>query len=229
MTEQLTLLATDPEPEAPRCRMCARPARWLTTQDQYAMYCAGRACSNRERICQACGETFHMGLDGAGTKYCSTDCKIKGYKPDRIGPPPDRRCAWCNKETRPRRGRSTLWPSVCAECMYPLRYVEHSLRKHHVPFDLVTALRDDPHCPICRRDLITPRRPADTDHRGGKAGPLLAVDHDHRCCPGATSCGACVRGLVCNQCNAAVGLIHEDAMHAKRMAEYLERWSDQRA
>src|SRR5687768_12575741 len=36
-------------------------------------------------------------------------------------------------------------------------------------------------------------------------GRSLAVDHDRYCCPGKASCGKCVRGLLCHNCNTGVG------------------------
>lgn len=47
----------------------------------------------------------------------------------------------------------------------------------------------------------------------------LAVDHDRTCCPGTRSCGRCVRGLLCSNCNTALGLVKDDPY---RLVRYLE-------
>lgn len=52
------------------------------------------------------------------------------------------------------------------------------------------------------------------------------IDHSHACCPSRRSitraCGGCVRGLLCGQCNRAIGLFYEDAAVVRAAAEYLD-------
>jgi hypothetical protein len=62
------------------------------------------------------------------------------------------------------------------------------------------------HNPGCRRDL------ADGWH----------VDHDHACCDTGRSCGHCVRGLLCPECNKAAGQLGDDAARARGLATYLD-------
>ncbi len=50
------------------------------------------------------------------------------------------------------------------------------------------------------------------------------VDHDHACCPeDATSCGRCVRGLLCQQCNTGVGMFGDDSGRIRAAADYVGR------
>lgn len=52
---------------------------------------------------------------------------------------------------------------------------------------------------------------------------IPVVDHDHECCPSRKTCGQCVRGLLCAQCNQALGLFKDDPDILMSAAEYLER------
>ena len=50
----------------------------------------------------------------------------------------------------------------------------------------------------------------------------LAVDHNHKCCPGKTSCGECVRGLLCMKCNLAIGYVDDNTQTLRLLITYLE-------
>lgn len=63
-------------------------------------------------------------------------------------------------------------------------------------------------CYICQRARGTGRK-------------KLSVDHDHACCNSPTSCGKCVRGLLCTTDNKWLGHIRDDAAAAKRVVAYL--------
>jgi len=55
----------------------------------------------------------------------------------------------------------------------------------------------------------------------GADGVPLLIDHDHTCCPGKTSCGKCVRGLLCRRCNTGLGFFKDDLDMLARAAAYL--------
>lgn len=55
------------------------------------------------------------------------------------------------------------------------------------------------------------------------AGRLLVVDHDHSCCPGPNSCGGCVRAILCDPCNRALGLMADTPERLEAAATYLRR------
>lgn len=58
-------------------------------------------------------------------------------------------------------------------------------------------------------------------------GRRLMVDHDHNCCPGSSTCGKCTRGLLCKNCNWALGNAKDDVILLNKMISYLESYDMQ--
>lgn len=48
------------------------------------------------------------------------------------------------------------------------------------------------------------------------------IDHNHSCCSTEKTCGKCIRGLLCHQCNTKLYVIENG--WAKKAIEYLEKW-----
>lgn len=73
--------------------------------------------------------------------------------------------------------------------------------------------------------VVPPEHPAPCDICGRAA--MLHVDHDHAHCPvpdrgRKTSCGQCVRGFLCADCNRALGMFQDDPEVLRRAAIYVE-------
>ena len=71
----------------------------------------------------------------------------------------------------------------------------------------------DGRCDICGRQSLVGRT--------NLAGRLF-IDHDHRCCPGKFSCGRCVRGLLCSNCNFILGQAGDDVTVLERAVAFLK-------
>lgn len=65
------------------------------------------------------------------------------------------------------------------------------------------------------------------EYSHGFGGRAFVIDHDHRCCKGTRRikriCGKCVRGLLCNQCNIALGMVGDDLDRLTKLADYVKR------
>lgn len=48
------------------------------------------------------------------------------------------------------------------------------------------------------------------------------IDHDHSCCKKNRSCGKCVRGILCRQCNLVLGILEEDKGKIKNLLNYID-------
>lgn len=64
-------------------------------------------------------------------------------------------------------------------------------------------------CRICKRPF------------GKSVAGRAGIDHDHACCPGKTSCGSCVRGLLCGNCNLMLGLCGDSITILAAAIDYL--------
>ncbi len=51
----------------------------------------------------------------------------------------------------------------------------------------------------------------------------LSVDHDRKCCAGKDSCGKCVRGLLCNNCNFALGHLKDNESLIQSALDYVRK------
>jgi ribosomal protein S14 len=50
----------------------------------------------------------------------------------------------------------------------------------------------------------------------------LNLDHDHNCCPSESSCGNCIRGLLCSICNSAIGLLKDSEEVIEMALNYIK-------
>jgi hypothetical protein len=91
----------------------------------------------------------------------------------------------------------------------------HLNRNHHITLEQFNALllSQGGRCACCR-----------TTEPGGMG--TFHVDHDHTCCASIPTCGNCIRGLLCNQCNRGMGCFRDDPDVVEAAARYLRDYEE---
>jgi hypothetical protein len=142
-------------------------------------------------------------------------------------------CCWCKRELPleafpPSKQRPDGLYLACREChrAYAAEWRkknrrklrDQQLRKKYgisiEQYEEIAATQDG-RCAICRRACPT--------------GRMLAVDHDHDCCPGQLTCGKCIRALLCTNCNKGVGMFGDDPQLLLAAAAYLMQYQNETA
>ena len=174
------------------------------------------------RRCEQCGE---LSADVGRTASLCGSCRIIRKRTDarerHRRTIPELRCIDCGALLQPRLGDHGGGP-------HPRRCTEHAAdherrrrarkeelrryRRHGIDEATYVALLEAQAggCAICSTD--TP----------DSAGRSWHIDHDHRCCPGAYSCGLCVRGLLCGSCNQGIGYFQDDPVLLSLAITYLQ-------
>lgn len=167
----------------------------------------------KEWVCVVCGKDVAKG--SGRRKHCSANCQALDYNSrQRNGAPRPRylKCAMCGRgfsltvKSGQRIQRvDTKWCPDCGrDSSEVLRFRKYGVTPDAYAAAVVLG------CDIC-----------------GRTDKDLHVDHDHSCCPpvrgnGAT-CGECVRGFLCGNCNRALGLFQDDTARIERAINYLNR------
>lgn len=200
--------------EERQCPRCHRVVAWMPRANRWSRYCGPNQCVSDTRICGYCQEPY-LTAQG-GSKYCCAQHGQEAHAARNRRVKARHRCPLDGVAHH----LENRW-SLCASHMAEVVTVYPLLLKHHVPLIFVKRLLEDPTCqnPACDTLLLVV-------HYGhnGKARAPLVVDHDHACCAGGTSCGECVRGLLCFRCNNALGYALDSSDILKGAARYLDTY-----
>lgn len=141
------------------------------------------------------------GQDENGTEFYSLD-KIAGRSAGNCC----RQC-WIDRSVRRRQNNLEKWNRQ--------RHFKQLEKLHGVTKEQYDEMYKAPICGGCG---VT-----ESQRRRYKGGPLrtsrLTMDHDHLT--------GLLRGMLCHDCNMAIGHAHDDPAALRRLAEYLERHGEQ--
>lgn len=148
--------------------------------------CKAPGCTNPRRQVQA-------------ARYCEDHAVSKRYELTGVSHRARselKACTACGKTSM--ISSTNRW-GLCHLCRERNAGLLQSAHQHRASFDQVLHWIIDRRCHLCRHDLYL--------GKGKRGASGYCIDHDHTCCDGSHSCGACIRGMLCNACNVGLGCI----------------------
>jgi hypothetical protein len=187
--------------------------------------------------CRYCGQSFKSDVRaGTPPAYCSDACRRKmtwQKRQEKRQSLAELRCPRCG-EMKPIGDFSAATQSYCRPCHAAYarllrankspqqkaraRLVDSAWR-NGVTAEQLLALVDAQSglCAICKSNLNGDSR-------------RWHIDHDHKCCTGTSgdhrgprqrSCGKCIRGILCGNCNVGLGMFRDDPEILRAALRYL--------
>ena len=91
----------------------------------------------------------------------------------------------------------------------PNYWVYHQKKRHGLTEEKYNEIMQKQNfvCAICKKPFVPGEPPR--------------IDHNHECCPGTYSCGECVRGILCANCNWGLGSFHDNETNLRNAIEYV--------
>jgi len=142
-------------------------------------------------------DEFHLSSNSptGRTGYCKSCVKAYGKRRYKRKTPTNGLCRVCGVQPKDRKR------AICKSCVYKER-ISSQYGLTIEQYNLILVSQGNV-CAICNA-----------------TGPLC-IDHDHSCCPGIHTCGKCIRGLLCRNCNTGLGLLKDDPQRLSKAIDYL--------
>lgn len=174
--------------------------------------------------CAHCGASFACPQTHTRRKYCSSPCKYEADYSTRckdrgLLPKKDRSrltCVECEALFTAKRSDAKYCSPECQRRAAGLRKLADraNIRRHGISPEYFDALLAE------QGGTCAIKGCASAECSNGRR---LHIDHDHACCPGHDSCGSCIRGLLCDRHNIALGMCQDDPAQLRALADYIER------
>lgn len=181
--------------------MCVAPQCDRPIKIKFVQMCSAHYQQQRDGRPLTVPRVSSLARDDLGRKRCRTCREWKNE--DDFG-----------KSIRSKDGKATYClPCIRAKQRARIEYTRDRSRllRYNLSreqFDAMLAAQGG-RCAICYAD-----QPGKYHH--------WCVDHDHQCCPQrGTSCGKCIRGILCTACNKALGLFNDEPAALRRALDYL--------